>query len=178
MDKQDLRNIWWSFVIMYLALIYATLGAATIIWDTFDDFLGGKGVLAIFVIGVIAGIALLPYMAFIKKERSINNYFLLMLFVFMFLVLNKLAVYAVDKVHMIEYAVLSILLYNALKIDVDRFDIKLYIIGSLVCLVAGSVDEALQWVMPDRYFDWRDIWLNFLSSITAFAVIRYNILKR
>jgi len=163
---------------MYLALIYATLGAAPIIWDAVDDFLGGKGVFAVFVAGSIAGIAILAYMASIKKERSVNNYLLLMLFAFMFLVLNKLAVFAVDKVHLIEYAVLSVLVYNALRIDLDRFDIRLYVIGSLVCLLAGFVDESLQCVMPDRYFDWRDIWLNALSSITAFGVIRYNILKR
>ncbi|MCK4851702.1 MAG: VanZ family protein [Candidatus Omnitrophica bacterium] len=177
MKKSGLRTIWWTAVLIYLALVYATLGAAPGLWDRFNGALAGKGLAVVYASCLAAGVSVFTYMVFIKKERSFNNYFLFFLFVWVVLALNRLSRFPVDKVHLVEYGALSLLLYNALKIDFDRFDKKLYVLGSLFCLVAGFFDEAIQWFLPGRVFDWRDVILNVTSGATVLMVIRFNVLK-
>ena len=83
-----------------------------------------------------------------------------------------------EKIHMIQYGVLGIFLYNALKIDFNRFDKRLYIFGSLISMILGSIDEVIQGVLPNRVFTWHDVFINGLSAIIALLLIRFNILKK
>jgi VanZ family protein len=75
------------------------------------------------------------------------------------------------------YSGLSAILYNALKIDLDRYSLRLYVCGMVICLAVGFFDEVIQFFLPNRVFDWRDVIINFASSVTAFMVIRFNILR-
>ncbi len=49
-------------------------------------------------------------------------------------------------------------------------------VAVLVSLAASGLDEALQWVLPDRVGDWRDVGFNAIASLggatAAFAGIR------
>ena len=177
MEKKDLKKAWWAIIALYLTVVYSTLGVAPRIWDGFNAFLGGKGVIPVYIICFIATVGLFVYMIFVEKERSANKYLLFFLFVWIFLVLNKLAKFPVEKIHLIEYALLGVFVYNALKMDLGRFDKKLYLFGSLLCLSAGFLDEIIQLFLPKRVFDWRDVALNAVSGVTALMVIRFNVLK-
>ena len=176
MEKGRLRKIWWTVVGLYLAVVYMTLGVARGLWDVLNEFLGGRAIGFIYLVGIVAVLALFVYMVFKKKERSPGRYLLFLLFVSIFFILSKLAIYPVEKFHLLEYGGLSFLVYNALKTELDRYDIRLYILGSLICVGAGVVDEVIQLALPNRVFDYRDIILNAVSSVTAFMVIRFNIL--
>jgi len=177
MRKKYLRKVWWAITALYLMVVYSTLGVAPRIWDGFNASLGGKGTIPVYIVFFIAAVCLFAYMIFVKKERSPNSYLLFFLFVWIFLALNRLSRFPVEKIHLIEYALLGVFVYNALKIDIDRFDKKLYLFGSLFCLSAGFLDEIIQLLLPNRVFDWRDAVLNAAGSVIALMVIRFNILK-
>ncbi|MEA3490177.1 MAG: VanZ family protein [Candidatus Omnitrophota bacterium] len=177
MEKKRLRTIWWGVIAVYLLCIYATLGIAPRVWDSLDAFMGGKAMILVYIPAALSFIALVAFMVFVKKEKLPDRYFMLLIFVAIFFELNLLAVRPVEKVHLLEYGGLSFLLYNALKVDFDRFDVKLYLLGGVVCVAAGFLDEVIQLFLPGRFFDWRDVLFNGASGITAFLVIRFNILK-
>ena len=178
MDKKQLRIRWWGGIAAYLAVVYATLGVAPRIWNALDALFGGLGIIfAVYLPAVLAGIALLAYMFFKKEERRADSYFILLVFVAVFFELTLLAVRPEEKIHLLEYGVLGVLLYNALKIDMDRLDPMLYIAGATFCFGAGLIDEVIQLYLPNRVFDWKDVVINFISGVMGLLIIRVIVLK-
>jgi len=178
MTKTNLRKIWWTITIFYIAFTYATLGVMPAIWEKLNSFLGGKGVIAQYIIYFIIWILVFIYILFIKKEKSLMRYLLFFLFIGVFFIMVKFEKNPGEKIHMAQYGLLGVLLYNALKIDFDRFGKKFYLCGSLICLIVGAIDEIIQWILPNRYFTWHDVFINGLSGIIVFLVIRFNILEK
>jgi hypothetical protein len=178
MKKPTLRKIWWSGTIIYTAIIYTTLGVALTINNRINAFLGGRLNLLLYIVYSLISVAAVSYIVFLKKERSKLKYIALFLFIGAFIGLLEYTHLPAEKIHLIEYGLLGIFLYNALKIDLDRFGAKLYLCGALICTIIGAVDEVIQGFLPSRIFDWRDIFLNGASSALALLVIRVNILKR
>jgi len=67
-----------------------------------------------------------------------------------------------EALHFIEYGALSLLIFRALT---HRFlDPLIYVLAALICSMVGTVDEFVQWIVPQRYFDFRDIRLNAISG--------------
>lgn len=42
-----------------------------------------------------------------------------------------------------------------------------------ICLVVGLSDEILQWWLPERYGDWRDVGFNWLACLAGILLNRY-----
>jgi len=68
----------------------------------------------------------------------------------------------VEAIHFLEYGLLGFLLYRALKIRTK--DVGIYFIAFLIGCLVGILDEILQWIVPFRYWDIRDVGLNALAS--------------
>ncbi len=85
----------------------------------------------------------------------------------------------VEAVHFVEYGILSLLVFQALAHRVRDYGI--YLSAALICGMAGIVDEVIQWITPERYWDIRDIWMNFFAAAmaqTALALgLRPNYIK-
>lgn len=69
---------------------------------------------------------------------------------------------AVEAVHYIQYGTLSLLLFRAFSHRVR--DYSIYVAVTLTAAFAGMIDETIQWLTPDRFFDTRDVWLNFKAA--------------
>jgi hypothetical protein len=67
-----------------------------------------------------------------------------------------------ESVHFIQYGVLSILVYRALTIK--KRDISVYFSAAVICGIIGTIDEIVQWLVPDRHWDIRDIGINFFAA--------------
>jgi hypothetical protein len=63
-----------------------------------------------------------------------------------------------EAVHLIEYGGLAVLVHRALRPTVP--DALVFVAGALLGSMVGTIDEIIQWLVPDRYWDWRDIALN------------------
>jgi VanZ family protein len=178
MKKNTLRTAWWAAVLCYVAFVYATLNVAPALMERLDSFLGGKTALCFFAVYAAASAALLYYVIFIRREKAALKYLVLFLAIAGLFALVSYARAPAEKVHMAEYGVLGILLYNALKVDLDRFDTRLYAWALVLCALIGTVDEIIQYVLPGRYFDWRDIFMNAASGALVLLVIRINIIRK
>jgi hypothetical protein len=73
-----------------------------------------------------------------------------------------------ESVHFVEYGVLSCLLLRALLLRSD--DALAWPAALLMCGIAGTVDEVIQWAMPLRVFDFRDVRLNAAAGLLALIV--------
>lgn len=67
-----------------------------------------------------------------------------------------------EAIHFLEYGLLSYLFYRALRHHVK--DVTIYFTVAFIALFLGTIDEIIQWIVPVRYWDFRDVWLNFLSG--------------
>lgn len=168
---------WWVIFAAYVATIYSTLGAAPSILDSADDFIGGGMNMAIKVSGAVIFLTMLLYLIFIKKEKDPHRYLFYIFFIWIFIVLNRMTRNTLNKMHMLEYAAMGVIVYNALKARIDRFDRKLYIIAGVICLITGLFEELIQFFLPHRVFAWRDVFINSVSALTVLLGIRYIILK-
>jgi hypothetical protein len=84
--------------------------------------------------------------------------------------LQWLTVRPIERIHLPEYGVVAALAWWALRgrrIAVGRAHA-----GALaITLVVGLADEALQLVIPRRFFDWRDVALNGAAGLLALLVV-------
>jgi hypothetical protein len=72
---------------------------------------------------------------------------------------------AVERFHFIEYGLLTWLYYRAVlarwrRAPDEAVDPSLLIVPALCTLTVGAADEWLQWFVPERIGEWRDIFLN------------------
>jgi VanZ family protein len=66
-----------------------------------------------------------------------------------------------EAFHFVQYGVLSLLLFRALSHRLQ--DPSIYVAGVLIGAAFGTFDELIQWGVPQRYFDYRDIGINVLA---------------
>lgn len=81
-----------------------------------------------------------------------------------------------EKVHFLEYGLLGMLLCKALSYYIRN---KLaYLVATLGVYIVGVVDEGIQWALPNRVGDYRDLWLNLLSGVLAILMVALVIRPR
>jgi hypothetical protein len=63
-----------------------------------------------------------------------------------------------ESLHVVEYGILGWLLLRACS---HRFrDPAVYLLAGALGAVVGTLDECVQWVIPERYWDYRDLLIN------------------
>jgi hypothetical protein len=82
---------------------------------------------------------------------------------------NRLMGQPEEAIHFLEYGVLGFLLYRALQPRIQ--DASVFFAAALVGVLAGTVDEIIQWIVPGRYWDFRDIGLNAGACILTLVAI-------
>jgi len=64
-----------------------------------------------------------------------------------------------EAIHYVQYGVLSFLLFRAFSHRMRDYGI--YPAATVTGTLVGMIDETIQWLVPGRYFDLRDVFLNF-----------------
>jgi len=67
------------------------------------------------------------------------------------------AVRAVEHFHFVEFGLIAFLYYRAWR---ERLDCSALVLPLLAAFVVGIADEAVQWFIPARVGELRDVWLN------------------
>lgn len=68
-----------------------------------------------------------------------------------------------EKVHLLEYALLGLLIYR------DFFKGRIGLLSSVFFIITVAfLDELFQLILPDRFFDYRDIIFNVSGGFTGF----------
>jgi VanZ family protein len=69
---------------------------------------------------------------------------------------------AVERFHFVEYGLITFLFYRVAlpSRDGQAADLSLLILPTLAALLVSTADEWLQWFIPGRVGEWRDVFLN------------------
>ncbi len=160
----------WVLVIIYTLCIYAFLPVSPHFWDFMKR--SHPVFLNLMVRGIIpAGIFIfLFYFVFILRKRGVLSYIYSGILLLSYYILIKLFCrYPAEVFHSIEYGIMVIFLYHAMKDR--RNDTIIYATIIVYTLMAGSLDEFIQLFLPDRVYEFRDMAINWISGLLATGLL-------
>ncbi|UCD36226.1 MAG: VanZ family protein [Nitrospiraceae bacterium] len=165
-SADHLRWQWsaWFWVFFFAVAIFAAIPLTRAIQLYVYALLGMKFFMFFAVFFVVAAMASLLWLfAFKFRFRKVSQYLWVLLCASLYLYfIIKLNAYPEEAIHLLEYGLLSFFVFNALRYRVR--DATLYVTTFFTVLFFGAIDEFLQWLMPGRYWDFRDIGINALGS--------------
>jgi VanZ family protein len=74
-----------------------------------------------------------------------------------------------ERTHLFEYGLVGVFIYQALcerARNGGRVPVPA-IIAVILTTILGWVDEGIQWILPNRVYDWRDVGVNALAGLMA-----------
>jgi len=164
--SSDRERRLWLWTLAVLLAIYSTLGLAGELAGVLRDrgLLANFLFLSMFFIGVTVlalGLKMRPGGAEIGVALGVTAVYILL---FM-----RMGATIEERSHLMEYSVVGALIYQALS---ERHRNGRHVpLPALLALVAttffGVLDEAIQWLLPNRVFDPIDILFNFLAGFLA-----------
>jgi len=168
------KPMMWAVAVLILA--YAPIGrpVQTFLREELTALLGSAGMM-IFVLALfLGGGVFFIYLSRLWKLPRTNKIFTTIILLAgigysFFLPLPE------ERVHLVQFGLLGLLACPSLKGSNDAGWIGLWKPLLFVFLV-GTADEVLQWFLPDRFFDLRDILFNTLGGI--WGILLYLAVQR
>lgn len=162
MNTREKKN--WLLVFGWVALIYATLPLMPLVSRFLREVIPFTLVVNAVLIGIVAGILWRG----LRKTKLLGIVALFCVAgVYLYFIMTMSI--SEEKIHFIQYGVLGYLLYEALRLRLKGWQV--YAGAFVLTSVFGATDEGLQYILPGRYYELRDILLNMLSGALALALI-------
>jgi len=155
----------WLAVVAWIVVIYTTIPLVRSLREFFvarwPAELIGIGVILVVVAACAAGLILLRRR---RRRLPVADAALLLAVTAVLVIWTwRLMGQPEEAVHFLEYGVLGVLLFRALRTGIH--DSSVFVVGALIGILVGIFDEIIQWWVPGRYWDYRDIALNGGASI-------------
>lgn len=146
----------WLLVVSYSIFILATLPVARSAWN-WIGVSNGKIILVGLYIGALG-----------YTFAKLRNYIILFTILFLSVLVFRFIDIPAERIHFIEYGILGWMAYWAAGNNMRGLFIAL---GYIV--IMGVLDEVVQWILPDRYFDMRDIGMNIFGGVIGILLAVY-----
>ena len=170
------KSFVWSLIACYVTLIYSTLYIMRPILNFLKVTLKGYLNLGIVVMFFVILSLVLAHIISNRERYSVSQYLWFSFICCLYGIVIYILELPEEQVHFIEYGILSALIYVALTHDINNRSI--YFVSSLIVFVFGAIDEVIQWVLPNRIFDIRDLVMNGTAGILVQLLIAMVISKR
>ncbi len=122
---------------------------------------------------IFAAAAALWFMLIVNRIRDIAAYILMSMLALVVVYFMSGLEVPQERIHFIQYAVLTMAILWCLV--GNRFKKTRWIVAIALSSLAGYIDECIQGIVPNRYFDMRDVGLNVLASFVGagfFAILK------
>lgn len=149
--KKDIPKI-WIVILLYVSLIYFTLpvmrGFLNLLYD-----LVGKGYLSLIVNVILIAVVLL--ILYLSLNIGLKNSIMMIIPLIITLIWLFHLKRPEERFHFLEYGVLGVLAFKAFGKGLKKTTIAI-----LFVLLIGTLDEFIQFLLPDRVGDIRDVIFN------------------
>jgi glycopeptide antibiotics resistance protein len=161
----------WIYVGVMMICILLTLPTTPILWKFAIDVLGT----GVNDVGYLLFLLIFAGVGFYAGRRfsGPNKKALLLLSGFAivyFYLLKYQCKFPAERLHLVEYGLLAYLLYKALQLDLPSA--KAYILGFVIASAFGFLDEFIQYILPNRWFELRDAMTNVLAAGLGLLAVR------
>lgn len=162
----------WALAVLYIAFVYSTIPVMPAVWEVLREYTEGSirylGILA------VAGVAVALIVQVWRRVGLTRwaPYLALLLIAPVYVVLlNRYALFPSERLHLVEYGFMGSFLFRALRFDLSER--RAYIASFLITVLVGIGDECVQWILPQRFFEVKDIQLNALSGCLGLLLLRF-----
>ena len=156
------KNRIWVLIIIYVLFIYVSLPFFPAFISVLRSLISKELLNLLSLALSISFFLLLAIWIYNKKYKA--KQFLLIISPLLLLTYLSLSLDVwVERIHFIEYAVLGLLISRA--VDVRSLSCIIYT-GCLITLI-GAVDEIIQWFLPNRVGDMRDVFMNSVGGLSG-----------
>jgi VanZ family protein len=125
---------------------------------------------AVFLLICACLAACLFFLFFKYRVKSSSQYAWLLLcaggYIYYTFALRK---YPEEAVHFVEYGLLAFLLFRALSARIH--DNTIYMTTLVLIALLGAFDEFVQWLLPSRFWDYRDVGFNSVAGLILMVAI-------
>ena len=162
------KNRLWVLIIIYVLFIFVSLPFFPAFISTLRNLISKELLNLLSLVLSISFFLLLSVWIYNKKYKA--KKFLLIISPLLLLTYLSLSLDVwVERIHFIEYAVLGLLISRA--VDVRSLSGIIYT-GCLITLI-GVVDEIIQWFLPNRVGDMRDVFMNSVGGLSGLWLGRF-----
>ena len=158
----------WTLIIIYVLFIFFSLPFFPAFIGFMRSFIPKELLNLLSLVLSISFFLLLSLWIYNKKYKA--KQFLLIISPLLLLTYLSLSLDVwVERIHFIQYAVLGLLISRA--VNVSNLSGIIYT-GCLVTLI-GAVDEIIQWFLPNRVGDMRDVIMNSVGGLSGLWLGRF-----
>lgn len=154
---------WLIFVIIYILFIYLSLPFARNVLNYMYTFLGKEILHSAVNLTLLIFVLYIVYKLVKKGLKAIIITLTVLLIVFLFASNMERPE---ERIHFIQYGLLGFLMLKAFK----GMAINVIIISVFIIFLAGAVDEIIQYFLPNRVGDIRDVFFNFVGGLLGLWV--------
>ena len=158
----------WVLISIYILFIFVSLPFFPAFIKVLSSFIS-KEILNLLSLVLSVSFFLMLSIWIYNKKYKVNQ-FLLIISPLLLLTYFSLSLDVwVERIHFIEYAVLGLLISRAVNVR------TLHGIISTCCLIIliGVVDEIIQWFLPNRVGDMRDVIMNSVGGLSGLWLGRF-----
>lgn len=155
----------WFWVFVLLVSVYSSIGLA----PSFINFLQKEGLLSgAFGLGFLIFIFMIFFHGIQSKPNLSKVMIWLGIIAIYILVMVRISL-PEERSHLIEYGVVSIFIHRAIQERVKSGGNISHptLVTIFIASIFGIVDEVIQFFIPSRVFDFRDIVFNVLAVLMA-----------
>lgn len=154
----------WQYALMCWMVILSLLFLGNPLLELLSDQNLQAG---FFVFGMILVIITVILHAFRQNSKKLSIILWLSLLTLFSMFLLRLGL--PERSHLIEYSILAVLIHEALLERQKKVDPrwKTALMAMALTSALGIIDETLQLMVPDRFFDINDIFFNSFAAIFA-----------
>ena len=163
-----LKNRLWVLIVVYVLFIYVSLPFFPAFISTLRGFIS-KELLNLLSLVLSISFFLMLSVWIYKKKYKLNQFVLIISPLLLLTYLSLSLDVWVERIHFVEYAVLGLLISRAVNVRTLH---GIIYTGCLVTLI-GAVDEIIQWFLPNRVGDMRDVFMNSVGGLSGLWLGRF-----
>ena len=163
----------WQLIIIYVIFIYVSLPFFPAFITSLRGFISKELLNFISVVLTVSFFLMLSVWIYKKKYKS--KQFLLIISPLLLLTYLSISLDVwVERIHFVEYAILGLLISRAVNVINPQRLIYTFCLVSLI----GAVDEIIQWFLPNRVGDMRDVFMNSVGGLSGLWLGRFLFWKK
>jgi len=162
------KNRLWVLIIFYVLFIYVSLPFFPAFISVLRNFIS-KELLNLLSLVLSISFFLMLSVLIYKKKYKLNQFILIISPLLLLTYLSLSLDVWVERIHFVEYAVLGLLISRAVNVRTLH---GIIYSGCLVTLI-GAVDEIIQWFLPNRVGDMRDVIMNSVGGLSGLWLGRF-----
>lgn len=168
--SSDREKKLWTWTLVVILAIYASLGLEI---STANVLIERGLVTPFYIVGMLMIVSMAVSQGFTVRPRGLEITVALGIIAAYLLLLTRLSI-PEERTHLIEYGIVGAFVYEALL--ERRYNGRTVYFPAILAIVAasflGTLDEFIQYFLPNRIFDTRDMVFNVLAATMAVSACK------